>query len=79
MVLEAGKITEEGIKRLRERIGSFNRPRQYGEGLFNEYASRDVIRHFCQGIGDPNPPLLGRRVRPPYQILQHHCTAHLPL
>ena len=54
MVLEAGKITEEGIKRLRERIGSFNRPRQYGVGLFNEYASRDAIRHFCQGIGDPN-------------------------
>lgn len=55
MVLEAGKITEDGIKRLRERIGSFNRPRQYGVGLFNEYASRDAIRHFCQGIGDPNP------------------------
>ena len=55
MVLEPGKITEEGIQRLRERIGSFNRPRQYGVGLYNEYASRDAIRHFCQGIGDQNP------------------------
>ena len=55
MVLEAGKITEEGLERLRERIGNFNRPRQYGVGLFNEDASRSAIRHFCQGIGDPNP------------------------
>ena len=55
MVLEAGKITEEGLQRLRDRLGAFNRPRQYGVGLFNEFASRDAIRHFCQGIGDPNP------------------------
>ena len=54
MVLEAGKITDQEVRRLRERIGTFNRPRQYGVGLFNEYASRDAIRHFCQGIGDPN-------------------------
>ena len=55
MVLEAGKITEEGLERLRARLGTFNRTRSYGVGLFNEYASRDAIRHFCQGIGDPNP------------------------
>ena len=55
MVLESGKITQEGIDRLRQRIGSFNRPRQYGVGLFNEEASRSAIRHFCQGIGDQNP------------------------
>ena len=55
MVLESGRITEEGLERLRNRIGSFNRPRQYGVGLFNEEASRSAIRHFCQGIGDTNP------------------------
>ena len=55
MVLESGMITEEGLERLRNRIGSFNRPRQYGVGLFNEEASRSAIRHFCQGIGDTNP------------------------
>jgi len=55
MVLESGKITLEGVGRLRERLGSFNRPRQYGVGLFNESASQDAIRHFCQGIGDTNP------------------------
>ena len=55
MVLESRKITLEGIDRLRGRLGAFNRPRQYGVGLFNEQASRDAIRHFCQGIGDPNP------------------------
>jgi len=55
MVLESGEITREGVERLRARLGSFNRPRQYGVGLFNEQASQDAIRHFCQGIGDPNP------------------------
>ena len=55
MVLESGNITQEGIERLRARLGSYNRPRQYGVGLFNEEASRSAIRHFCQGIGDSNP------------------------
>ena len=55
MVLESGSITQEGIDRLRTRLGSYNRPRQYGVGLFNEEASRSAIRHFCQGIGDSNP------------------------
>ena len=55
MVLESGLISEEAVQRLRERLGSFNRPRQYGVGLFNEEASRSSIRHFCQGIGDTNP------------------------
>ena len=55
MVLESGKITAEGVERLRNRLGSFNRPRQYGVGLFNEDASRSAIRHFCQGIGYTNP------------------------
>ena len=45
MVLESGKITQEGIDRLRQRIGSFNRPRQYGVGLFNEEASRLSLIH----------------------------------
>ena len=35
MVLESGKITQEGVDRFRARLGNFNRPRQYGEGLFN--------------------------------------------
>ncbi len=47
MVLESGKITEEGFERLRSRLGNFNRPRQYGVGLFNGDASRSAIRHFC--------------------------------
>ncbi|MDP6550149.1 MAG: MaoC family dehydratase N-terminal domain-containing protein [Dehalococcoidia bacterium] len=55
MVLESGEITREGVEKLRARLGSFNRPRQYGVGLFNEQASQDAIRHFCQGIGDSNP------------------------
>jgi len=50
-----GQITEEAVERLRERIGTFNRPSFYGMGQFNEYASIDAIRHFAMGIGDANP------------------------
>ena len=48
-------ITREGIDRLRARVGSFNRPRQYGVGLYNEEASRSAVRHLCQGFGGVNP------------------------
>ena len=50
-----GKITEEGLARLRERLGTFNRPSFYGIGQYNEYAGKDSIRHFTQGMGDSNP------------------------
>lgn len=66
MVLESGKITEEGVERLRSRLGNFNRPRKYGVGLFKEDASRSAIRHFCQGIGDINTLYwAGATPRPP--------------
>lgn len=55
MVLEQGSITDDGLAQLRAQIGRYNRPSQYGVGIYNEVASRDAIRHFCQGIGDPNP------------------------
>ena len=50
-----GRITEEGLERLRARIGSYNRPSFYGLGPLHEAATRDAIRHFVRGIGDPNP------------------------
>ncbi len=50
-----GLITEEALEKLRNRLGSYNRPSFYGVGQFNEYASVDTIRHFVQGIGDVNP------------------------
>ncbi|MFH1485008.1 MAG: MaoC family dehydratase N-terminal domain-containing protein [Chloroflexota bacterium] len=55
MVLMHGKITDEGLAQLRARLGTYNRPSRYGIGVYNEYAGRDAIRHFVQGIGDPNP------------------------
>ena len=76
MVLESGRITEEGLERLRGRIGSFNRPRQYGVGLFNEEASRSAIRHFCQGIGDTNP-LYGDRSYAQTSKVRHYHRAAL--
>ncbi|MBI2909595.1 MAG: MaoC family dehydratase N-terminal domain-containing protein [Chloroflexi bacterium] len=50
MVLQMGKITDEGLAELGSRIGVFIRIKQ-----FNTEATRDAIRHFADGIGDPNP------------------------
>ena len=49
MLLPDGKITPEGIKDLKKRIGVPLRIK-----LYNEEASIDAIRHFAHGIGDPN-------------------------
>jgi len=46
------EITDEMIAELRKRIGVVWKPRQ---PYFNEVATRDAIRHFCEGIGDFNP------------------------
>ena len=53
--LTEGKITEEALAKLRSRLGSYNRPSFYGMGQYNEYATKDAIRHFAMGIGDSNP------------------------
>ncbi|MBI4319255.1 MAG: MaoC family dehydratase N-terminal domain-containing protein [Chloroflexi bacterium] len=45
-----GKITDEEIERVRQRIGLIRRPPRYCEA-----ATQDAIRHFCDGIGDDNP------------------------
>lgn len=45
-----GKITEEGLARLR---ATFGKP--YYMIRQNEVASKDAIRQFCNGIGDENP------------------------
>ena len=49
--MEDGLITEEALEQLRGRIGMRMRIRN----VFNETASRDAIRHFADGVGDPNP------------------------
>ncbi|MBI4321550.1 MAG: MaoC family dehydratase N-terminal domain-containing protein [Chloroflexi bacterium] len=46
-----GLITDEALEQLRSRIGSKMRIRN----IFNELASKDAIRHFADGVGDPNP------------------------
>jgi acyl dehydratase len=53
--ISEGTITEEALERLRSRLGSYNRPSFYGLGPLHEAATRDGIRHFVRGIGDPNP------------------------
>ena len=53
--ISEGLITEEALERLRSRLGSYNRPSFYGLGPLHEEATRDNIRHFVRGIGDPNP------------------------
>jgi hypothetical protein len=46
-----GLITPEALEKWKERIGMKMRI----GNQFNELASKDAIRHFCDGIGDPNP------------------------
>lgn len=47
-----GKITDEGVARLRQRIGV----EQYSAAVpHNLEVTRDSIRHFCDGYGDDNP------------------------
>ena len=46
-------ITPEMVERARSRIGERWLPRQ--DPYHNTQASRDTIRHFCNGIGDTNP------------------------
>jgi len=49
MLMPDGKITEAGIKELKQRIGIPLRIK-----IYNEEASIDAIRHFAHGIGDTN-------------------------
>lgn len=48
--MEHGRITEAALAELRSRIGVELRAYRY-----NEVATKDAIRHFCDGIGDDNP------------------------
>jgi acyl dehydratase len=50
-ILEDGRITDEALEDFRNRVGTKLRI----EHQFNELASRDAIRKFADGIGDPNP------------------------
>ena len=50
MLMTDGKITKKGLDQLRSRVGVDLRIRQY-----NDEASKDAIRQFASGIGDPNP------------------------
>ncbi|MFC1916429.1 MaoC family dehydratase N-terminal domain-containing protein [Chloroflexota bacterium] len=48
---------EKLIARARQRLGKLSYPGLEGEifGRKNEVATKDAIRHFANGIGDPNP------------------------
>ena len=49
---ENNEITEEKIAELKKRIGVVWKPRR---PYFNTTATKDTIKHFCDGIGDTNP------------------------
>lgn len=49
--LAEGRITEEALAKFRERIGMKLRI----NNMFNEWVNSDSVRHFVDGIGDPNP------------------------
>lgn len=46
-----GHITDEALEQHRARLNKWYPITQ----PFNEYATRDTIRHYCRGIGDVNP------------------------
>lgn len=50
MVLEQSKITEQGLRDLRSRIGSY-----YEFKYGNKEVTVDSIHDFAKGMGDPNP------------------------
>jgi len=50
-MLEEGRITTEALEAFKSRVGTKLRIQHQ----FNELASRDAIRKFADGIGDPNP------------------------
>lgn len=50
-VLGDGKITEEGLAKLKELIGTKLRI----PNIFNQYVSQEAIRNYVNGIGDINP------------------------
>lgn len=49
--LQNGLITDDALETFRSRVGANLRIKN----VFNELASRDAIRKFADGIGDPNP------------------------
>ena len=49
--LDDGLITDEALETFRKRVGASLRI----ESIFNEVATKDAIRKFADGIGDPNP------------------------
>jgi acyl dehydratase len=49
--LHDGLITDEALEIFKGRVGTQLRIKN----IFNELASKDSIRKFCDGIGDPNP------------------------
>ncbi len=52
MAEDDGQITEEKIAELKKRLHVVWKPRR---PYFNTTATKDAIRHFCDGIGDVNP------------------------
>lgn len=51
--INEGRITEEGLQKVRQLEGTVLRP-PLGSP-FNELACKETIRHFADGVGDDNP------------------------
>jgi len=59
-VLSEGKITPEGVQKLRDLIGTPLRSRN----VFNRTTGYDGILHWCEGIGDGNPLWIDKEYGP---------------
>ncbi len=79
---ETNELTEEKLAELRKRLGIVWKPRR---PYFNTAATKDSIRHFCEGIGDSNPLFTdaeyakkskqGRVVAPPFFLYSVYWAA----
>jgi len=55
-LLRQGRITDEALADMRQRVGIPLRPRI----IWNTSSCYDSVNHFCQGIGDDNPLFMDR-------------------
>jgi len=86
-MLGDGKITEDGLAKLRDLIGTKLRI----PNIFNQYVSKEAIRNYVNGIGDVNPlyrdeeyaakTRYGRLIAPPnwlYSVFPTYVPVGLP-
>lgn len=81
---------DQWMAKLEEKIEEFNAGRgeirkppaataimdeEYNRGVNNREVTEDLIRHFADACGDPNPPLARPQLRAGYPLGRHLCAS----